>query len=140
MTENQWSHIEESVQTLVENAKGVLSWSWEERFNAALAQFQAKDKDAILDHMRPPFKAVWDSTQINESPPRILKICNSLGGLRPGQLLLTTDPDVDILLFGAWWPWGGGDTISIRIIPNIENLDETVAAEFTAAFKGWFGL
>ena len=140
MAENEWSSAEKTVKGLTESLLGVLEWSWEGRFGAALAQFTAADTDKVIGLIRPHFVSMWDSSIIAEAGPRITDFCAQLGGLRSGQLLFASDPDQDILLFGAWWPWGNGQTISIRIIPAAKNLEESDKQAFTEQFKAWFGM
>jgi hypothetical protein len=62
------------------------------------------------------------------------------GGLRPGQLLFTSDPNREAFIFCAWWPWGGGETISIRIAPSFKKISDSEKAEKIQLFKEWFGI
>jgi hypothetical protein len=70
-----------------------------------------------------------------------VRIINShLGGLMPGQLLFTSDPNQDALIFCAWWPWGDGKTISIRVGLYYMKLSDSEKAEQINHLKGWFGV
>jgi hypothetical protein len=70
------------------------------------------------------FSNVWDSSNIREAPD-IVKMCsNRFGGLRSGQLLFTTGPSQDVFICGAWWPWGDGRTISLRIASPAKKLED----------------
>jgi len=40
----------------------------------------------------------------------------------------------------AWWPWGNGETISIRVAPFLGKLPEPQRIERINLFKGWFGM
>jgi hypothetical protein len=55
-------------------------------------------------------------------------------------LLFTSDPKRDALIFCAWWPWGDGKTISIRIAPFFKKLSDSETAAKIQLFKGWFGV
>jgi hypothetical protein len=140
MTGNEWSDIENIVKGLVGDLKEALTWSWEDRFQATLAEFPASDKDRVLRLLEPRFDSLWDAASISEAPPRIYEICQKYGGLRSGQLLLATDPGKDILILGAWWPWGNQKTISLRVIPVDSDTPAPDFDEFIGLFKGWFGL
>jgi hypothetical protein len=95
---------------------GVLSWKWDQRFKAFLAEFSADKRNEFRSILERDFSNVWDSSNVREAPD-IVRMCNdNFGGLRSGQLLFTTDPtSQDGFICGAWWPWGDGRTISFRI-------------------------
>jgi hypothetical protein len=40
-----------------------------------------------------------------------------LGGVDEEQVFFTSAIEKEILIFCAWWPWGNGKKISIRIAP-----------------------
>jgi hypothetical protein len=93
----------------------VFSWRWDSRFEALVSEFSADDRDEFRAVLERDLSLVWDSSNIREAPD-IVKVCNdNFGGLQSGQLLFTSDPNQDIFIFGAWWPWGDGETISLRI-------------------------
>ena len=137
MGENEWSDIERTIKDLVNDLRGVLSWTWEDRFGAALAQFSANDKDWILELLKPLFSSLWDAVNLSQAPPRVVKAIQEYGGLRAGQLLLTTDADSKILLLGAWWPWGNQKTISLRLIPTALKLSDSDMEKFQELLKEW---
>jgi hypothetical protein len=94
---------------------GVLSWKWDQQFEALLAEFSTDKRDELRSILERDFSNVWDSTNIREAPDIVKMFNNNFGGLRSGQLLFTTDPSQDVFICGAWWPWGDGRTISLRI-------------------------
>jgi hypothetical protein len=120
--------------------QGVLSWEWDSRFETALAEFSLDNKDRIRETLERYLSIAWNSSNIGKAPDIVLKIVSYLGGLRSGQLLFTPDPNQDAFIFGAWWPWGDGKTISIRVAPFDKRLSDSEMDELIKLFKGWFGL
>ncbi|MFZ0482299.1 MAG: hypothetical protein WAL93_02825 [Desulfobacterales bacterium] len=117
------SDLEKISRKLLSASRGVLSWKWDQRFEAFLAEFSADKRDEFRSILERDFSNVWDSSNIREAPD-IVKMCNnSFGGLRSGQLLFTTDPSQDVFICGAWWPWGDGRTISLRIASPAKKLE-----------------
>jgi len=57
-------------------------------------------------------------------------------GLQSGQFIFTSQVN-DVILFAAWWPWGSGDKVSVRI-----GLYDTAAGggDFTTLITDWFSL
>lgn len=107
--------LEKVSRELLSASWGVFSWKWDHRFEAFLSEFSADNGYELRAILERDFSKVWDSLNIREAPD-IVKMCNNnFGGLRSGQLLFTTDPSQNVFVFGAWWPWGDGETISLRI-------------------------
>ena len=94
-------------QTGLENAgkelggafQGALSWKWDSRFEAVLAEFAAGKKESIRAILERSLGNTWDSSNIGNAPDIVREINSHLGGLRPGQLLFTSDPDRELLFF-----------------------------------------
>jgi len=42
------------------------------------------------------------------------------------------------MAYGAWWPWGDGKTISLRIGLVTDKVPERAREEFFKEFSGWF--
>jgi hypothetical protein len=109
------SDLEEVSRELLSASWEVFSWKWDHRFEAFLAEFSADKGEEFRAILERDFCKVWDCLNIREAPD-IVKMCNNnFGGLRSGQLLFTTDPSQNVFICGAWWPWGDGETISLRI-------------------------
>jgi hypothetical protein len=76
------------------------------------------------------FASVWDFTSVAHAPAVVKDIAESAGGLRQSQYLFVTAVEESIVAFGAWWPWGDWETISLRmglVIPrDMDNHDAAV--------------
>jgi len=105
-----------------------------------LAEFGTGKKDdirAILEQFLP---VAWDSSNIDNAPDMVQTINEHLGGLWPGQRLLTSEPEGDIPIFCAWWPWGDGKTISIRIAPFCQTVSDSEKVGKIQVLKTCFGI
>ena len=120
--------------------QGVLSWQWDGRFEAVLAEFGVDKKDSIRAILERYLSNIWDSSNIGYAPDIVRTINIRVGKLRSGQLLFTSDPSQEAFIFGAWWPWGDGQTISIRIAPSYKKISDSERAEKIQLFKSWFGI
>ena len=88
---------------------------WEERFHVALIVFEKHDRELILGTISNEFDQQWDSTTIGNASDLIGKLVHSLYGISPGQLIFSSNEGAGVILFAAWWPWGNGSNISLRI-------------------------
>lgn len=120
--------------------KGVLAWKWDDRFQTVLAEFNVDNKERIHNSLLSRLDRIWDSSNIEKAPVVAQTIISNLGGIMPGQLLYTSDPGQDALVFCAWWPWGNGETISIRLAPFYQKPSDSDKIGQTQQFKEWFGI
>jgi len=116
-----------------------LRWEWDGGFSAALAVATDPQHHAVLAALEELFAERWDHQRVREAPARIARLCADCGGLRPGQLMLTLEPDDDPLLFVLWWPWGCGTKVSLRVGCEA-TADEARALEPLALLKRCFGI
>ena len=140
MSDPNKSGLENDCKKIFNAFQGVLSWKWDSRFETALAEFGADNKDSIRAILDRYLSITWNSSNIANAPDIVQRINIHLGNLRSGQLLFTSDPNQDVFIFCAWWPWGNGKSISIRIAPYYNKLPDSEEAENVHRFKKWFGV
>ena len=120
--------------------QGTLTWKWDTRFETVLAEFGIDKKDNIRATLEQHLSAAWDSANVDSSPDTVRVIKDDLGGLMAGQILFTSDPNRGVVIFCAWWPWGNGEKISIRIGLWSKNLSDAEYAENLQQLKVFFGV
>jgi hypothetical protein len=134
------SDVENVCRELLLAFQGVLSWKWDGRFETVLAEFGVVNKDSVRANLERYLSNIWDSSNIGHAPDIVRTINIRVARLRSGQLLFTSDPNRDAFIFCAWWPWGDGKTISIRIAPSYKKLSDSETAAKIQLFKGWFAV
>jgi hypothetical protein len=134
------SKLEKDCEEILNAFQGILSWKWDSRFDTVLAEFSAEDKENIRAILDKYLKITWNHSNIRNAPAVVKKINSHLGKLRSGQLLFTSDPNRDVVIFCAWWPWGDGKTISLRIASSCKELSASKKAGKNQRTKRWFGL
>lgn len=118
-----------------------LLWQWDTRFNMALAQFSINDEDYIKSVLDNYLAISWDSESLNGAPQDISNILSRLGGLKGGQKFLTSSVEDNMeYVCCAWWPWGNGEKISIRIAPDWLGPADSSTIEDINQVKNWFGI
>lgn len=122
--------------TLVRDSWPSPPWSWDGRFKTITASFpKDREPDARKSAMN-VFPRGWTAKSLDAAPAEMRALADRTGGLRAGQRLLAGDELLAPTLFGLWWPWGGGETISLRI--GILDLD--AAAEPLPSIRTLFGV
>ncbi len=134
------SALETACKNLFTAFEDQLNWKWDERFETVLAEFNVKEKARITEVIKAHMGDIWDGGNFQQAPELIKLVIDFFGGLHPGQELFTTRTDRDDLLLCAWWPWGNGETISIRLGVFVRSLTDAENKELSHSFKGWFGL
>lgn len=140
MSDTNKSDVESVCRELLNAFRGVLSWKWDGRFETALAEFGVNDEDSVRTILKRHLSLIWDSSNIETAPDIVRTINIRVASLRSGQFLFTSDPKPGALVFCAWWPWGDGNTVSIRVAPFHKKLSDSEHAKKIQLFKGWFGV
>jgi len=135
---NELAEIEICCKGIIKDHRELLKWEWDDYIGAFLTTFstsQAPQIETICDKY---FMSRWDRESLVKAPPSVRAIAKTLGGLRAAQRLLMTRPDQFLMAFGAWWPWGDGQTISLRIGLVTDGVPEHAKGEFCNEFYEWF--
>lgn len=117
----------------------VLSWKWDKNFGAFAAEFPVKEQDEVRSILERHFIRKWDSKTIRKAPGTVRKHAGEFGNMRSGQLLFTSDPEGKVLLLAAWWPWEGGEVVSLRIASPAEESPDPEKTGIFQRLKGLFG-
>jgi len=125
---------------LVDAFSDTLAWEWDDRFGGVLAAFKVSEKDRVQSIINKQLSQIWESSSIDDAPENIGNAIQNFGGLNPSQLLFTTSQTQEVMLLGLWWPWGNGETISIRFVPYGVNSSDAEKESMQAKLKACFGL
>ncbi|MCX5849254.1 MAG: hypothetical protein NTW65_07370 [Deltaproteobacteria bacterium] len=140
MNDTHKAELENDCKELFIAFQGMLSWKWDSRFDTVLAEFDVANKDSLRQILERYLKFTWNSSNIKKAHRSVIKVNSCLGNLMSGQMIFTSDPNGDAYIYCAWWPWGNGKTISIRIGPCYKELPDPEKAEKIQQFKKWFGI
>ena len=115
MIPNNMKQFESICGRISLNIPSTCIWEWDKEFNTALVVFDKDDAELIYFPMIKEFDQQWDYFSIDDSSQQVKKYINSLFGIMPGQNIFTSTEVADMILFAAWWPWGGDSKISLRV-------------------------
>jgi hypothetical protein len=135
---NELAEIESCCKGIITETTGLVTWEWDDYIGAFLATFPPDLVPQIETICDKYFMSRWGTESLDKIPPSVLAIADSLGGLRNTQRLLVTRPGEFVMAYGAWWPWGDGKTISLRIGLVTDKVPEHAKDEFFKEFSEWF--
>lgn len=107
--------IENACKELVKDLDDLLDWEWDDRFESLVAEFTTESQEQVVSILEKHLKLTWNDKSIKKAPGVIKANSERFGSLRKGQLMFTTDPESSKHIIAAWWPWGDGKSVSIRI-------------------------
>ncbi|MCG3177862.1 MAG: hypothetical protein BIFFINMI_00184 [Phycisphaerae bacterium] len=124
-------------QGLVSGGHDLLKWSWDDYIKSALAVFDTEHADDVARLLGVHFPTRWGADSIQAAPSAVQALARALGGIRQDQHLYVTHPDAGPVVFAAWWPWGNGKSISVRVGVH----DPAATPDATREqLQTWFGL
>ncbi len=91
------------------------AWTYDRRLKCVASSFpMAREADARAA-MTESLPQSWSAASLSGAPAAVLALAESCGGLRASQLLFWGGEPDGPGVFGLWWPWGDGTTVSLRI-------------------------
>ena len=112
---NQQEMLNTYGKDVIDALSPLAKWQYDDFHQALLAEFSV-DKEAhakrALRHVLP---RSWDSGTIKKAPGEIKHMAGSFCKLVKEQRLLSVEPEKNPKVMVAWWPWGHGATISVRL-------------------------
>jgi hypothetical protein len=131
--------METACTQLREGTREITEWEWEESSAAALAQFESQHDGKVLALVTELLPHSWDQIEIKTAPEPVRHVSGVWGGLMAGQRLFVRDPEIEPMLFAAWWPWGNREKFSLRVSCTAWS-EAVLRADPQAKLRGFFGL
>ena len=100
-----------------------VAWHWDDRFNAIVSEVKIENVKQVVEALEKHFDHYWDEHTIAQAPGKIQSLAARVGGVRSGQRLYNSDPDSEVILLSAFWPWQNGTKVSIRMIIDKVDID-----------------
>ncbi len=102
-------------------------WSWDDRMSMVSATVAGEQIEAGRAAAARAMPRCFDGATLESAPAMLVALVARYGGLRGGQCAFSDDT-----VFGLWWPWGGGGTVSLRI--GVLDADEARLHSLRALF------
>jgi len=90
-------------------------WSWDPRLLCITSSFTTEQEQQARKAVQSALQNEWSASTIAHGPQQLRDVVERAGGVRQGQLALSTGPVNGLLVYGLWWPWGDGETVSLRV-------------------------
>lgn len=111
--DSDWRPVFEKL-TLLHRGWPEPSWTWDPRFSMIASSFDSALEMPARASAAHALSYAWSSTTLPTAPAGLRSLCERTGGLRAGQMLMAGKAG-GVVLYGLWWPWGGGAKITLRL-------------------------
>lgn len=115
-SDQRWQALFDTLQK-VRTAWPTRGWSWDTRLSCVASSFQVDFESQARAALKQALPQEWTPDSLTKAPPVIRDLMQKYGDLRSGQFLFTpkTPPSEGPWAIGLWWPWGNGETVSLRL-------------------------
>ncbi|MFT2090240.1 hypothetical protein [Paraglaciecola sp. 2405UD69-4] len=93
----------------------IVKWKYDNFHKVMLAEFSVDKEEQVLITLQQIFPDSWDAKSIKKAPPKVKHYAGPFAKLVKKQKLLSANPDNHPRVMAAWWPWGHGATVSVRL-------------------------
>ena len=97
----------------------LVKWKYDEFHKVMLAEFSADKEQQVMFALQSVLPVSWDAKSVKKAPKQGKHYAGSFAKLVKNQKLFAENNMSHSNIMAAWWPWGHGATISVRVfIPN----------------------
>jgi hypothetical protein len=127
-------------QAVRSGGAAIFTWEWDDHFRAVLSPFRRSDSPTARSLLERSLGQGWRPDSIGGAAPAVLRVADAFDGLRPGQELFVSAPGPEVGTCACWWPWGDGETISVRIALVTERVPSREQPALVAELRSWFAV
>jgi hypothetical protein len=112
---NQQEELQLHGKEVLEALSSIVKWKYDEFHKVMLAEFSVDKQDQVLFSLQQVLPVSWDAKTIRKAPHEAKHYAGSFSKLTKQQKLLSTNIIRQPKVMVAWWPWGHGATVSVRL-------------------------
>ena len=112
---NQEEQIQTYGKDVIEALSLIVKWKFDDFHKVMLAEFSVDKQDQVLFTLQQVLPVSWDVKTIKKSPDEVKHYAGAFFKLVKHQKLFSTNIERHPKVMVAWWPWGHGATVSVRL-------------------------
>jgi hypothetical protein len=110
---------EEQLQTygkvVIDTLSPMVKWQYNDFHQVMLAEFSVDKQQQVMAALQQILPCRWDVQSIKKASGEIKHRAGFFAKLSKSQQLLSADLHTQPKYMVAWWPWGHGATVSVRL-------------------------
>lgn len=107
--------IQEYGKDVLEAMSSMVKWKYDEYHQVMLAEFSVDKQDQVLFTLQQHLPVCWDVKTIKKAPDQVKHYAGKFSKLVKQQKLFSSNIERQPKVMAAWWPWGHGATVSVRL-------------------------
>lgn len=112
---NQQEQLDCYAKEVIEALSPMVKWKYDDFHKVMLAEFSVDKQDQVLFTLQQVLPVHWDAKTIKKAPAQVKHYAGSFSKLIRQQKLFSSNIEHHPKIMAAWWPWGHGATVSIRV-------------------------
>ena len=112
---NQEEQIQTYGKDVIEALSLIVKWKYDDFHNVMLAEFSVDKQDQVMFTLQQVLPVNWDAKSIRKAPAEVKHYAGSFSKLVKQQKLFSSNIEHHPKVMAAWWPWGHGATVSLRL-------------------------
>lgn len=100
---------------VIEALSPMVKWKYDDFHKVMLAEFSVDKQDQVLFTLQQVLPVNWDAKNIKKAPDQVKHYAGSFSKLIRQQKLFSSNVEQHPKVMAAWWPWGHGATVSVRL-------------------------
>ena len=112
---NQEEQIQAYGKDVIDALASIVKWKYDDFHKVMLAEFSVDKQDQVLFVLQQVLTMSWDIKTIKKAPNEVKHYAGAFSKLVKQQKLFSTNVERHPKVMAAWWPWGHGATVSIRL-------------------------
>jgi hypothetical protein len=93
----------------------MVKWKFNQFDQVMLAEFSVDKEDQVFFSLQQLLPEIWDAKSIKKAPSEVKHYAGVFAKIVKTQKLMSSNIELKPRVMLAWWPWGHGATISIRL-------------------------
>ncbi len=112
---NQEEQLRVHGKNAIDALSPIVKWKYDSFQNVMLAEFSVDKEEQVLISLQQVFPDSWDAKSIRKAPAKVKHYAGPFAKLAKKQKLLAANLNNQTRIMAAWWPWGHGATVSVRL-------------------------
>lgn len=93
----------------------LVKWQYNDFHQVMLAEFSVDKQQQVMAVLEQILPHQWNAKSIKKAPAELKHLAGFFAKLVKNQCLFSSDYQSKPTVMVAWWPWGHGATVSVRL-------------------------
>lgn len=112
---NKQKQLQSQGKVVLDALSPLVKWQYNDFHHVMLAEFSVDKQEQVMAALEQVLPFQWDAKSVKKAPEEIKHLAGFFAKLVKNQKLLSADYQSHPTVMVAWWPWGHGATVSVRL-------------------------